>query len=72
MPIINITTWPTPTEVKEKLLKEITRVTHEVTGAALDKITVLIQEVEKASWCDAGILGNDPDFPVNSRRKTYE
>jgi 4-oxalocrotonate tautomerase len=71
MPIINITTWPTPIDVKEKLMQEITRVTHEITKAPLDKITVLIQEVEKNSWCEAGALGSDVDFVTKSRRKEY-
>ncbi len=72
MPIINITTWPTPKDVKEKMMKEVTRVIHEVTGAPLDKVTVLIQEIEKDSWCEAGSLGNDPEFPTKSRRKSYK
>jgi 4-oxalocrotonate tautomerase len=71
MPIINITTWPTPPEIKEKMMIAITQVIHEVTGAPLDKITVLIQEVEKNSWCEAGALGSDPQFATKSRRKEY-
>lgn len=72
MPIITITTWPTATDTKQRLLQEITRVVHEETGAPLDKITVLIQEVEQQSWSEAGILGSDPEFKQNSRRLNYE
>lgn len=72
MPIINITTWPTPQPIKEQVMKEITRVVHEITKAPLDKITVLFQEIEKHSWSEAGILGSDQKFPEKSRRQKYE
>lgn len=63
MPIINITTWPTPIEKKQKMILEITRVVHETTGAPLDKITVFVQEIEKDSWAEAGVFGDNPEFP---------
>lgn len=69
MPIIHVTTWPTSSEVKEKLLKSLTKAVHEVTGAPLDKITVYISEIDKNSWSEAGILGSDPQFPTKSRLK---
>jgi 4-oxalocrotonate tautomerase len=72
MPIINITTWPTPAEIKERMMKEVTRVVHEVSGAPLDKITVYFQEISKDSWSEAGVLGSDPDFPSKSRKSSYE
>lgn len=71
MPIVNITTWPTPQPVKEKVMQEITKVIHDITGAPLDKITVYFQEIEKQSWSEAGILGSDETFPIESRRKEY-
>jgi 4-oxalocrotonate tautomerase len=72
MPIIKVTTWKsTNSEMKAALLTGLTRVTHEVTGAPLDKITVLIQEVPQADWAEAGIRGDDPDFRVQSRRQRY-
>jgi 4-oxalocrotonate tautomerase len=62
MPIVNITTWPTPLEKKQKMMKEITQVIHETTGAPLTKITVIVQEIDKHDWSEAGITGDDPDF----------
>ena len=72
MPIINILTWPTKAEVKQRIMTEITRVIHVESGAPLDKITVIFQEIERNSWSEAGILGEDPKFPIESRRQRYE
>ena len=73
MPIIQITTWPTWTdEVKRALLENITQTTHQTTGAPLDKIVVLVNEVPQAAWMEGGVLGSDPSFPQRSRRRTYE
>ena len=72
MPIIHVTTWPTPLDKKQKMILEITRVVHETTGAPLDKITVCVQEIEKNSWAEAGIFGSDPEFPKKSRRLNYD
>ncbi|EKD91904.1 MAG: hypothetical protein ACD_29C00312G0002 [uncultured bacterium] len=71
MPIITVTTWPTPVEKKQKMILEITRVVHETTGAPLNKITVCVQELQKDSWAEAGILGSDPEFPKRSCRINY-
>lgn len=71
MPIINITTWPTPEDVKQSVMEKITQLVHRETGAPLDKITVYFQEIERRNWSEAGILGSDEAFPVQSRRKTY-
>ena len=70
MPIINIITWPTPKNIKEKLITEVTKTVHNVSGAPLDKITVYIQEIERGSWGEAGILGSDPEFPQEKQKKT--
>lgn len=72
MPIINITTWPTPEEVKKNVMEKITKLLHEETGAPLDKITVFFNEIEKNNWAEGGILGSDPDFREKSRRKTFD
>ena len=71
MPIINITTWSTPSDIKQKLITEVTKTVHEVSGAPLDKITVYVQEIAKDSWGEAGVLGSDPEFPTKSRRSSY-
>ena len=72
MPMIQITTWPTwSNETKRALLEGITRVTHEVTHAPLDKIVVVVSEVPQTAWMEGGTLGSDPAFPSQSRRKTY-
>jgi len=56
MPIIQITTWPTWTdEVKRALLENITQTTHQTTGAPLDKIVVLVNEVPQAAWMEGGV-----------------
>jgi 4-oxalocrotonate tautomerase len=72
MPIVNIITWQTPKEVKQKMILEITRIIHETTGAPLDKITVYLQEVNKADWAEAGTFGDDPDFGKKSRRLNFD
>jgi 4-oxalocrotonate tautomerase len=53
------------------LLRNITRVVHETTGAPLDKITVYVQEVAPADWADAGSIGSEKDFAQASRRQQY-
>ncbi len=68
MPIVNITTWPTPIEKKHKLIKEITRVVRDITGAPLNKITVYVQEINPDNWADGGVIGTDPSF----REKTQQ
>jgi 4-oxalocrotonate tautomerase len=69
MPIVNVTTWKSDnTEVKVKLIRELTKTVHQVTGAPLDKITVYLQEIDKQFWAEAGITGDDPEFPTLSRR----
>ncbi|WEE75417.1 tautomerase family protein [Comamonas testosteroni] len=70
MPILTVTTWPTLGDEKSQLLIEkLTDVVHETTGAPLDKITVLIQEVPQSRWGEGGVLGDNPEFPTLSRRK---
>lgn len=73
MPVIHITTWPMKDENHvQVLMEDITRAVHKNTGAPLDKISVILTEVSPSRWADAGILGTNPDFPIQSRRKTYE
>lgn len=73
MPVIHITTWPIKDEKHvQVLMEDITRAVHKNTGAPLDKISVILTEVSPSRWADAGILGTSPEFPTQSRRKTYE
>lgn len=73
MPVIQVTTWKINNEQNVQLLiEDITRAVYEHCGAPLDKISVIINEVSPSRWADAGITGNDPTFPQQSRRKTYE
>lgn len=70
MPIIHITTWAGQTDEKSKeLVEALTETTHRVTGAPLDKITVYISEIPRNRWAEAGVLGDDPDFPTKSREQ---
>ena len=71
MPLISITTWPTPDDKKREMMEAITQVVHTIGGAPLDKITVYIQEIERHNWSEAGVLGSAEDFPTSSRRLTY-
>ena len=71
MPIAYVSAWPMQPEVKKEVMEEITRVLHEKTGAPLDKITVLIQEMTPAMWCHGGVVGSDPEFKIKSRRLSY-
>jgi len=73
MPFVQITTWKLSDEHKvKKLVEEITHSIHLHCGAPLDKISVVISELTPDRWSDAGILGSDKDFPIKSRRKSYE
>lgn len=73
MPFVHITTWPVKDEREiVRLQEEITFVVHKNTGAPLDKISVVITEVQPSRWADAGIPGDHRDFPIKSRRKNYE
>ncbi|MFD9221534.1 4-oxalocrotonate tautomerase family protein [Streptomyces sp. NPDC060064] len=70
MPFITVTTWPNQTDEKcQELIEEITKVTHKVTGAPLDKIAVVIQEIPQNRWGEGGIMATNPEFPELSRRR---
>ncbi|WLS79021.1 tautomerase family protein [Erwinia pyri] len=73
MPFVHVTTWPAKSESEIiKLQEDITFAVHKNTGAPLDKISVVIVEIEPSRWADAGVPGNNKDFPTKSRRKNYE
>jgi 4-oxalocrotonate tautomerase len=70
MPFISVTTWPTLGDTQSKaLIEALTDTVHEVVGAPLDKITVVINEIPQSRWGEGGVLGSDPDFPALSRRR---
>jgi 4-oxalocrotonate tautomerase len=70
MPIITVTTWSSPDDDKARqLIEALTETTQAVTGAPLDKITVLIQEVPRNRWGEGGTLGSHPEFAELSRRQ---
>ena len=71
MPFVSVTTWPTLGDDKSRqLIEALTHTVHEVSGAPLDKIIVVIQEVPTNRWGEAGVLGSHPEFPTLSRRRT--
>jgi 4-oxalocrotonate tautomerase len=73
MPVATISTWKMQDEEKVKaMLEEVTHAIHKNTGAPLDKISVIISEIEPSRWADAGVPGDAIDFQTKSRRKTYE
>ncbi|EAA8071092.1 tautomerase [Salmonella enterica subsp. enterica serovar Typhimurium] len=73
MPFVHITTWPAKNESEiTRLQEDITFAVHKNTGAPLDKISVVISEIQPSRWADAGVPGNHKDFPEKSRRKNYE
>jgi 4-oxalocrotonate tautomerase len=73
MPIINVTTWASGNqEMKEELIKELTKTTHRVTGARLDKITVFITEIPNTQWGEAGVLGSESGFLERSCRHAFD
>lgn len=70
MPIITVTTWPTLDDQKaQHLIEALTETVQSVTGAPLDKITVLIHEVPRGRWGEGGVLGSHEDFAELSRRR---
>lgn len=71
MPLITITTWPTLGDQKSQaLIEALTNVVHEIAGAPMDKIVVIINEIPQNRWGEGGVLGSNPDFPELSRRRT--
>lgn len=70
MPFISVTTWPTLGDEKSRaLIEALTHAVHEVAGAPLDKIVVVINEIPQNRWGEGGVLGSNPDFPELSRRR---
>jgi 4-oxalocrotonate tautomerase len=55
-------------ETCRELIESLTATVRRVTGAPLDKITVLIQEVPQTRWGEGGVTGNHPEFARLSRR----
>jgi len=73
MPVIQISTFEIDDQKKaEALLDEVTAAVHRVLGVPLDKISTYLVEVAPKRWADAGVVGSAPDFPVLSRRKSYD
>lgn len=69
MPIVHVTTWaPQNDATARELMEALTETVRAVTGAPLDKITVLISEIPRNRWAEGGVLGDDPDFVVKSRQ----
>jgi phenylpyruvate tautomerase PptA (4-oxalocrotonate tautomerase family) len=52
------------------LIEALTLAVHEVAGAPLDKIVVVINEIPRNRWGEGGVLGSNPDFPELSRRRS--
>ncbi|MQM26568.1 tautomerase family protein [Glycomyces albidus] len=70
MPFITVTTWPSQSdEQAQALIEEITKATHAVTGAPLDKIAVVINEIPQSRWGEAGVMATNPEFPELSRKR---
>lgn len=73
MPFIQISTWKMSNEAQvQNMMEAVTLAVHQASGAPLDKISVVINEILPSRWSDAGICGNDPQFPIKSRRKNYK
>lgn len=70
MSIISIDAWKglTP-EQKQAWIQACTRVTVKVLGVPLDEVVVYIRDIERDSWGQAGTVGTDPEWEVNSRIK---
>lgn len=71
MPFVSVTTWPTLGDEKSQaLIEAVTDAVHEVSGAPLDKIVVVINEVPPTRWGEGGVLGSNPRFAELSRRRS--
>jgi 4-oxalocrotonate tautomerase len=58
MPFLTVTTWPNMSDNKSrKLIEELTKTVHKVTGAPLKKITVVINEIPQNRWGGRGNYG---------------
>ncbi|MGR5299139.1 tautomerase family protein [Vibrio mediterranei] len=69
MPFIRLTTWKSDNqEMKENLVRELTKTVHRVTGAPMPKITVVIEEIPNTQWAEGGVLGYEPDFLSRSMK----
>ena len=61
MPVIHFAGWPIADDAKaERLLKELTVVAHEITGAPLEKISAYISQIPPNRWADGGQIGRPP------------
>lgn len=55
MPIINIDLWAGRTaEVKERLIKNVTRTVCETVGCPPEAVIVVIRDIPKENWGQAG------------------
>jgi len=60
MPVIQITTSQgRSVEQKRELIKVLTKETARIMKAQDEKIRILIYEVSKENWGNAGVLGTD-------------
>jgi 4-oxalocrotonate tautomerase len=60
MPVIQITmSQGRSVEQKRELIKVLTEETARITRTQEDKIRILIYEVSKENWGNAGVLGTD-------------
>ncbi|HEY7573476.1 MAG TPA: tautomerase family protein [Nitrososphaeraceae archaeon] len=60
MPVIQITmSQGRSVEQKRELVKVLTKETARITRTQEDRIRILIYEVSKDNWGDAGVLGTD-------------
>ena len=60
MPFISVDLWEgRPVEVKKKLVADITRVTLEDLGCPPEAVTVVLRDVPKHNWAQAGKLASE-------------
>jgi 4-oxalocrotonate tautomerase len=60
MPVIQITmSQGRSVEQKRELVKVLTKETARIIGTQEEKIRILIYEVSKENWGNAGVLGTD-------------
>ena len=65
MPIVEISLWKEKANdsVKERLIKEVSEKLSEITGAPLDAVEIVINEIPMANWGKGGIPASKWKFP---------
>ena len=68
MPMINVQMFEgRTTEQRRKLAKELTEGTCRALGCTPDAVQIILTDIKKENWAEAGKLFSDKRHPTNAR-----